>query len=193
MITDGKGSNRVLRKDAHRRRERLLRAALELHASEGFDISLEKIADRAKVGRTTLYRNFPDRGALVAAVLEMQLKEVAAQVEEWGDRTDAFLLGVRALANLTIASGGFSKIVSMDRWAPSVSGGFRIGVEKILAKPLESAKAAGLVRADFHISDVHLAALMVAGGGLDKRGSNPKASIDRAMQLLASALRPQVP
>jgi AcrR family transcriptional regulator len=45
------------RRDCHLRRERIIRAAVELHASNGMDVPLEKIADRALVGRTTLQRN----------------------------------------------------------------------------------------------------------------------------------------
>jgi AcrR family transcriptional regulator len=186
----GKGSKDALRQDARLRRERLVRAAVELFESDGFDVPLEKVADRAEVGRATLYRNFPDRAALVAAVQEARLAELAAQVAQWGARSDAFLLAVQALATLVVASSGFEKIVSMEHHTPAVSAHFRRGVEKLLAEPLARAKAAGLVRDDFPIGDVHLAALMVAGGGLESRGRDAPGSIARALQLLVRGLSP---
>ena len=180
----------LLRRDTQLRRERLVRAAIELYASDGFEVPLEKIADRAKVGRATLYRNFPDREALSVAVMEAHLHDLATQVAQWGDRGDAFVLGVRVLANKAIVSSGLEKIVPLDRQAPSVTRGFRQGVEDILAAPLARAKAAGLIRADFDISNVHRVVLMVAGGGLDSHRRNTAASIEQALQLLMRGLAP---
>jgi AcrR family transcriptional regulator len=164
-----------------------LRVAVDLCASDGFDVPLNKVAERAEVGRATLYRNFPDRESLVAAVVQVYLDDLATKVAQWGSHPDAFLLGLRALAQLTIASGAFGKITSLEHQAPSISQSFRKGVEKLMTEPLALAKTAGLVRADFDVSDVHLAALMVAGGGLDSR-SSPKLRIDRALQLLVRGI-----
>ncbi|MDH6118318.1 TetR/AcrR family transcriptional regulator [Kitasatospora sp. GAS204B] len=57
-----------LRKDATLNRERILDAARELFADAGDDVPLDEIAKRAGVGNATLYRNFPDRTALVHQV-----------------------------------------------------------------------------------------------------------------------------
>jgi AcrR family transcriptional regulator len=179
-----------LRKDARLRRERLVRAAVELYATNGFDVPLERIADRAEVGRATLYRNFPDRAALSAAVQQARLQELSAQIDEWSDRSDAFLLAVRELARLVIASSGFEKLVALDRHAPEITNHFRAGVEALLAEPLARAKAAGLVRPDFELRQVHMAALMVAGGALDSHGAPPEASLERAVKLLMRGLAP---
>jgi AcrR family transcriptional regulator len=186
----GEGSKDALRQDAQMRRERLVQAAVELFGSDGFDVPLEKIADRAEVGRATLYRNFPDRAALAAAVQEARLAELAAQVAEWGDRDDAFYLAVQALASLVVAASGFEKMVTMEHLAPAINERFRVGVERLLAEPLVRAKAAGLVREDFPIGDVHLAALMVAGGGLESRGRDAPGSIVQALRLLFRGLAP---
>jgi AcrR family transcriptional regulator len=192
MAADQKTKNN-LRRDAQLRRERLVRAAVELYASDGFDIPLEKIADRAAVGRATLYRNFPDRAALSAAVLQVHVDRLAAQVEKWSDRDDAFFLGLRALAKLTLASSGLEKIAPMSHQAPSITKAFKKGVEKILSGPLARAKAAGLIREDFDLSDIHMAALMIAGGGLDSRERNAARNIERALRLLSQGLAPSSP
>ncbi len=66
---------RPLRADARRNREALLQAAVELFAEEGTDVWLNAVAARAGVGIGTLYRNFPNRDALVEAAYR---NEVAA-------------------------------------------------------------------------------------------------------------------
>lgn len=180
-----------MRRDARLRRERLVFAAVELYAAEGFDVPLERVADRAGVGRATLYRNFPNRIALSAAVIEARLEELAVAVNKLGERPDAFLLALRMLAGLVIATNGLEKILPLDQEAPSLNDRFMAGVETLLAAPLGRAKAAGLVRADFELRDVHIAALMVAGGGLDRRSRDAAANLDRALQLLVRGVGPE--
>jgi AcrR family transcriptional regulator len=57
-----------MRADAQRNRRRLLDAACREFVEVGTEAPLEVIARRAGVGIATLYRHFPDRGALVRAV-----------------------------------------------------------------------------------------------------------------------------
>jgi AcrR family transcriptional regulator len=142
------------------------------------------------VGRATLYRNFPDREALTEAVREHYLTELTAQVAQWKGRSDAFLLGIRSLANLTIARSGFEKIVPLSRQSPAATKRVRARINDILAEPLIRAKAAGLVRADFEPADVQLAALMVAAGGLDY-DRDTTAGIEKALELLMRGLAPE--
>ena len=56
------------RADASRNRNRLLAAAREVLAESGNDAALDVIARRAGVGNATLYRHFPTRADLLAAV-----------------------------------------------------------------------------------------------------------------------------
>lgn len=76
---------RPLRADARRNHERLLAAAGEAFAAYGPDAALEDIARRAGVGIGTLYRHFPTRETLMAAV-------VRDSFERLRDRADAALL-----------------------------------------------------------------------------------------------------
>jgi AcrR family transcriptional regulator len=51
-----------------RTRRKIIDAAIELHQTKGLvDTSMSDIADRAKVGRVTVYRHFPDEATLVGA------------------------------------------------------------------------------------------------------------------------------
>jgi len=54
--------------DRDRTRQRIVDATIELHQSKGITAtSMADIADQAGVGRVTVYRHFPDAGALVGA------------------------------------------------------------------------------------------------------------------------------
>ncbi len=183
----------ALRKDAQERLDRLIDAAVELYASDGYDVPFEKIAERAGVSRPTLHRNFPDRDALSAAVLKVHMDELTERIAQWADRDDGLFLALKLLATKTIVSGGLAKIVPMHRKAPAASETFRSCVDQALVGPLARAKAAGLVRADFTFDDIHRAALMLAGGGLDSYGSNVSASIDLALDMLRRGMMPAAP
>jgi AcrR family transcriptional regulator len=62
---------RAERADAARNRERILRAAQRLIRRKGVrETTLEDVAAEAGVGRATLFRRFPDRGALLLALLD---------------------------------------------------------------------------------------------------------------------------
>jgi AcrR family transcriptional regulator len=73
------GHHWPMRVDALRNRERLLTAARDEFVEQGVDVALEDIAQRAGVGIATLYRRFPDRGALLRAVALYVLVQVAAE------------------------------------------------------------------------------------------------------------------
>jgi AcrR family transcriptional regulator len=60
---------RRLRADAERNRRRLIEAATEMFCERGLEIGVGEIAQQAGVGRGTLFRNFPTKDHLIAAVV----------------------------------------------------------------------------------------------------------------------------
>src|SRR5215218_4679692 len=56
------------RADALRNRERVIAAAAAVFAEKGLDAGVPEIAARAGVGKATVYRSFPSKEHLVAAV-----------------------------------------------------------------------------------------------------------------------------
>ena len=66
---------RTMRADAERNRSRLLEAATEMFGEQGIDVGVAEIAHRAGVGRGTLFRNFPSKEHLIAAILVERLRE----------------------------------------------------------------------------------------------------------------------
>jgi AcrR family transcriptional regulator len=65
-----------MRKDALLNRQRVLEAADTMFREHGLEVSVGEIADAAGVGRGTLFRNFKNKDALIAAVLGERLGEV---------------------------------------------------------------------------------------------------------------------
>jgi AcrR family transcriptional regulator len=72
------GARRKPRADAQRNRERILEMAKQAFTRSGADTSLDDIATQAGVGAGTLYRHFPTREALLAAVYRTEVEKLAA-------------------------------------------------------------------------------------------------------------------
>jgi AcrR family transcriptional regulator len=69
------------RSDAARNRARVLAAAERLFATEGAaNVTMEDIARAAKVGRATLYRRYPDRASIAAALLDQHEQTLQDQL-----------------------------------------------------------------------------------------------------------------
>jgi len=68
-----------LRADAQRNLERILEAARDVFAEEGLEASVADVAQRAGVGTATIFRRFPTKDDLVAAMLERRLESVVAR------------------------------------------------------------------------------------------------------------------
>jgi AcrR family transcriptional regulator len=67
---------RPLRADAARNRTRVLEVAYDTFAAEGLSVPIDEIARRAGVGAGTVYRHFPTKEALFAAVIEDRMRHV---------------------------------------------------------------------------------------------------------------------
>src|SRR5215471_10410684 len=72
---------RRVRADAKRNLDKIVEAAAEVVAERGVSAPMEAIAKRAGVGVGTLYRRFPDRAALIAALSRHYVTSVNKAVE----------------------------------------------------------------------------------------------------------------
>ena len=70
------------RADARRNRDAILAAAARVFETDGVLASLDGIALRAEVGNATLYRNFPTRDDLIAAVIATSIAEALGEAGE---------------------------------------------------------------------------------------------------------------
>ncbi|HEY9137566.1 MAG TPA: TetR family transcriptional regulator [Terriglobus sp.] len=69
---------RKTRADAVRNKEHILAVARDVFTSRGVDVSMNEIAKAAQVGAGTLYRNFPTRDELLAAVYRSEVDKLAS-------------------------------------------------------------------------------------------------------------------
>ncbi len=76
-----------LRADAARNRRALLKAARACFARKGIGAQMDEVADLAGVGVGTLYRHFPRKSDLVAALLAERLQRLVDLAE--GAPTDS--------------------------------------------------------------------------------------------------------
>jgi len=76
------------RADARANRSRLIVAAHEVFRERGPDAEMKEIAERAGLGVGTIYRNFPTKDDLVAAILGEAITELERNVQELADVDD---------------------------------------------------------------------------------------------------------
>ena len=82
MPDDANVGSRKPRADSLRNRERLMTVAKAAFTTAGPDVALEAVARQAGVGIGTLYRHFPDRAALLAAVYRRELDQLSAAADQ---------------------------------------------------------------------------------------------------------------
>jgi AcrR family transcriptional regulator len=178
------------RKDAQRNRQAILAAARELFA-DGADVPMYEIARRAGVGQATLYRNFPDRRDLAAALLLEEMRHTEQLAADHIDDPDAFFVLLRSIVETIARFQGLGALAREETCLGSELHSRRRRLRELLTEPLRAAKAAGTVRCDLTIDDVFLVVLMVRGA-ID-RADDPaaRASIaSRALALLLDGLTP---
>jgi AcrR family transcriptional regulator len=67
---------RPLRADAARNRARVLEVAYDIIAADGLSVPIDEVARRAGVGAGTVYRHFPTKEALFAAVIQDRMQRL---------------------------------------------------------------------------------------------------------------------
>ncbi|MBB5317084.1 TetR/AcrR family transcriptional regulator [Tunturibacter empetritectus] len=72
-----KKTARKPRADAQRNRQRILEVAKQVFTRRGAEASMDEIARRARIGPGTLYRHFPTRDDLLAAVYISEVEKLA--------------------------------------------------------------------------------------------------------------------
>ncbi|WP_300677151.1 TetR/AcrR family transcriptional regulator [Nocardioides sp.] len=159
-----------LRADAERNRVRILETACRLFAESGLDVPLEDIARQAGVGIATLYRRYPTRGDLAAAVFAEQLwryGEVVDRADVEADPWQAMVTLVHGLSDLQGHNAGLREFLTMSfSAAPEVQAAF-VHVQERLEEMIARIVASGVVRPDFDRADLML--FMIGNGALVAR------------------------
>lgn len=145
--------------DPAAKRERLLCAAAEVFTSEGLDASMPAVAAAAGAGVASIYRQFPSKRELLAALVVRRLDQIAdaasRTAESEGDRFTALV----SMLWTVVESQSYDDFVGEARVQVAehpdvVRAGDRCAAA--LERLLEDARAEGRLRADATSLDLRL-------------------------------------
>ena len=152
--------DRVLRADARRNREAVIGAAKTLFADQGLDAQMPDIAKAAKVGVGTVYRHFPTKDDLIAALAVERFERLAEKAREGIEAEDPWkglCDFIRFAARLQADDRGLCEVMSsrpevMNRSALAV------GLDKLTDKLVKGAQRSGELRKDLDWQDIPMIA-----------------------------------
>ena len=181
--------DRRVRADAQRNMDTLLQTAMEVFATSGVDAPVREIAEKAGVGVGTVYRHFPQRADLIAAVFRREIDactDAAALLSAEHAPFDALAGWMLRFAAFIGAKRGLAKALhSGDPAFDSLPGHFDQRLRPALRKLLDAAVAAGEIRSDVDADDL-LGAVASLCMSTYNAGSG---RAERMVTLLADGLR----
>ncbi|WP_329218186.1 TetR/AcrR family transcriptional regulator [Streptomyces sp. NBC_01485] len=180
------------RADALRNRERIVTAAREMFVEFGPDVPLDEIARRAGVGNATVYRNFPDRDALVrevvCSVLDRTARSGQVALAETGDAFGALERFVHDAADERISALCPMVASTFDEHHPDLEAA-RERVDRIIEEVMDRAKAAGQLRPDVGVGDVMIAVAQLSRPPAGTGCVSADRFVHRHLQLFLDGLR----
>jgi AcrR family transcriptional regulator len=183
---------RPRRSDAVRNRSRVIAAATTVFGEHGLDAPVPDIARLAGVGKGTVYRNFPTKEHLAAAVVVARLgcyEAVLAEAVRSAGPAEALRGVFSAAAEHLSRDRVLGQAVGLVGDDPDVLAAQR-RIRAIIAATLARAQQAGLAREDVTADDVSALVVGVARA-LPPRSQGGRPELwDRLMLLAHDALRP---
>ena len=181
--------SRPLRADAQRSEDAVLEAALVVFATSGVNAPVREIAEKAGVGIGTLYRRFPQRSDLIAAVFCSQVDACADAAPLLAARygpAEALARWMYRYADFIATKRGLATALhSADPAFKTLPNYFDLQLLPALRALLDAATAAGEVRNDIEPYD-----LLRAVGNLCMSAKEDQADYARRMvTLLIDGLR----
>jgi AcrR family transcriptional regulator len=147
-----------LRADARQNNARLIAAATAAFAERGAEAPLEDIARRAGVGIGTLYRHFPTRLDLQAAVFRSQVGAVCGEGEALAGSVSpgqAFAGWLRALAGYLVTKRGLSHaLIEAVGIESELISSCWMAMRQTTERLLSAAQQDGAIRPDVDATDV---------------------------------------
>ena len=152
------GVDRRMRADAQRNIDRLLQTAMAVFATSGVDAPVREIAEKAGVGVGTVYRHFPQRADLIAAVFRREIDacaDAAPILAAAHDPDEALELWMRRYVDFIAAKRGLATALhSGDPAYDALPAYFKKRLEPALRNLLEAAATAGQARSDISAEDL---------------------------------------
>lgn len=183
------------RADVQRNRAALLDAAQRHFLQHGVGASLESVAKEAGVGAGTLYRHFPTREALLAAVLQTRSEELEARradIAQLYDPAQALRQWLRAMEDYFSAFSGLPEPLMAAAREQEPDNPLTLPCDHLIATTDEyvrAAQRAGEARTSVKGYDLFLASVSVAW--VKGTGTIDEESLDRLRALIESGYREQ--
>jgi AcrR family transcriptional regulator len=184
-------TERPLRADARRNRERIMAAAGALFARQGREAQMEDIAAHCGLGIGTLYRHFPSKQALLTAMVRERFKgmaDLARAAEQITDPGEAFETILRSYLEAADGDASF-QLALMGSGDLEWEGLKQQKAEftEIVTRIIDRAVASGQVRGDLTFADFRVLARGVMATMYFKHGGN--ADWRRHLQLMLDGIR----
>jgi AcrR family transcriptional regulator len=181
---------RALRADAARNRERILAAARSVFSERGLDASVAEVAREAGVGKATVFRSYPTKEHLIAAITCDRVRWVEERVNEALERPDAWAAFENLLVDL--ARRHATDLTHLEALARATDApelmAARTATNAALRRLMRKAKKQGGMRADATPEDVRTLFHGVTHAMTEEERHDIKAW-ERWAELFAGALR----
>ena len=161
----GVGADRTLRADARRNREAVLRAAKDLFADQGLDAQMPEVAKAAGVGVGTVYRHFPTKDDLIAALVAERFERLAEKAREGlaaEDAWDAICAFIRFSAQIQADDRGLCEVMG-SRPEVMNAAAREVGLPDLCERLIRRAQRSGQLRRDLAWEDVPMIACGLGG------------------------------
>lgn len=184
-------TERPLRRDAERNRQRILEAARVVFAQQGLGASLDAIAREAGVGVGTVYRRFPDKEQLIEALFEVSLAELvdaARAALAIADPWEGFVTFLHGAIDRQTRDRGLKELLMSSVHGQEQIGRARDAILPLVTELVERAQRSGQLREDVAPSDFPL--MQFAVGAISEYTADVQPDAwRRVMGLLIDGLR----
>jgi AcrR family transcriptional regulator len=157
---NGDVAERVLRADARRNREAVIAAAKKLFADEGLDAQMPDVAKAAKVGVGTVYRHFPNKEDLIAALAAERFERLADKAREGiaaEDPWEGLCNFIRFAAEIQADDRGLCEVMASRPEVMNVSA-LAVGLDELCDQLVRRAQRSGDLRKDLEWEDIPMIA-----------------------------------
>lgn len=181
-----------MRRDVAERREKILDAAEEVFTLLGIYTPLEAVTERAGVGSGTFYRNFPDRQALLDALLDRSLIRIETQLKD-GEVENSICILIENIAQSLVISPVLSDYWRSTGRTSVVVNQARERFIRIAEKCLQNDSIHGRFRTDLVAEDFPVISGML-GGILCGRNLKEREKIkERVLSILYAGILMRIP
>jgi AcrR family transcriptional regulator len=159
-VTKERPTERAQRADARRNREAVIEAAKKLFAEQGLSAQIPDVARAAKVGVGTVYRHFPAKDDLIAALAEERFRRLADRAREALAEPDAwqgFRDFLRFAGQIQADDRGLCDVMGSRPEIMSAAA-FAVGLDQLSAELVRRAQETGKLRGDLEWEDVGMIA-----------------------------------